>query len=76
MGMMLKYLVFFWSIFVLFSVLSDGGDPIRKAEDDATFLLSQTMSAFANKADNIKEQADNAKDKIKNFKLFKKNDQQ
>jgi|WetSurMetagenome_2_1015567.scaffolds.fasta_scaffold00050_20 hypothetical protein len=68
--LMLKYLILFWSIFVLFSVISDGGAPIRNAEDNMQSILSKTLNAFANQADNIKDQADNAKDKIKDFKIL------
>lgn len=65
MTIVLKYLILFWSLFVLFAVLSNGGTPIRNAEDEAQTILSKTMNAFADQADNIKDQADSAKDKIK-----------
>jgi hypothetical protein len=71
--LMLKYLILIWSLFVLYSVVSDGGAPIRQAESDAQTILSSTMNAFANQADKIRDQADTAKEKIKNLKLIKKN---
>jgi hypothetical protein len=67
MTILLKYLILFWSLFVLFSVLSDGGTPIRNAENDAQTIVSKTLNAFADQADNIKDQADSAKDKIKSL---------
>jgi hypothetical protein len=76
MTILLKYLILFWSIFVLFSVLSDGGAPIRDAEDNAQTMLSKTLNAFANQADNIKDQADTAKEKIKSITGMKKTQKQ
>jgi hypothetical protein len=75
MTIVLKYLILFWSLFVLFSVLSDGGTPIRNAQDDAQTLLSRTFNAFADQADNIKDQADSAKEKIKSLTSSKKKQQ-
>lgn len=75
MTLLLKYLVLMWSLFVLFSVLSDGGTPIRNAEDNAQTVLSRTLNAFADQADNIKGQADAAKEKIKSFTSSKKKEQ-
>jgi ElaB/YqjD/DUF883 family membrane-anchored ribosome-binding protein len=68
----LKYLIMFWSFFVLFSVLSDGGAPIRDMQNDAQTALDKTLTVFADKADSIKEQADKAKEKIKGLSILKK----
>lgn len=50
--------------------------PIRDAEDNAQTMLSKTLNAFANQADNIKDQADTAKEKIKSITGMKKTEKQ
>jgi hypothetical protein len=72
---MLKILKFFiaaWIIFAFVAVANNGGYKIRAIEGDAHKAVSKTISIVADKADNLKEQADTTKEKVKNITGVKK----
>jgi hypothetical protein len=67
MSVILKFLLGVWLIFAIVSAFMDGGTPLRNAEDEMHQLMSRTLNAFADQADHIKDQADSAKEKIRNL---------
>jgi|WetSurMetagenome_2_1015567.scaffolds.fasta_scaffold01957_7 hypothetical protein len=69
----LKCILSVWVIFVIFSSLLGGGQPIRNAEDNAHVIMSKTMNAFADQADNIKVQTDCAKSAVTKLAASKEN---
>ena len=68
----LKFLIAAWIIFAFVAVANNGGYKIRAMEGDTHKAVSKTINIVADKADSLKEQADTAKEKIKNIAGAKK----
>jgi hypothetical protein len=68
MSAIFKFILALWVIFALFAIFNDGGTPIRTAEKNTQKILSKTLNAVADQADNIREQAESAKESIINLK--------
>ncbi len=63
----LKLLVTAWILFAFAAVANNGGYKIRAMEADTHKVVSKTINVVADKADSLKEQADAAKEKVKNL---------
>ena len=68
----LKLFIAAWIIFAFAAVANNGGYKIRAIEGDTHRVVSKTINIVADKADSLKEQADTAKEKVKNIAGVKK----
>jgi hypothetical protein len=68
----LKLIIAAWIIFAFIAVANNGGYKIRAMEDGTHKAVSKTINVVADKADSLKEQADTAKDTVKNITRGKK----
>lgn len=72
---MLKYLKIIlagWVLFIVVSVAGGGGDQFRAANDKTNSVTQKVADFIADKADTLKEEADNIKDLVKNWAGGKK----
>ncbi len=68
----LKLAMIAWILFAFAAVANNGGYKIRAMESDTHKVVSKTINVMADKADSLKEQADVAKEKVKNITGVKK----
>jgi hypothetical protein len=68
----LKLIIAAWILFAFAAVANNGGYKIRAMEDGTHKAVSKTINIVADKADSLKEQADTAKEKVKNITGAKK----
>ncbi|HTZ16861.1 MAG TPA: hypothetical protein VMB78_00320 [Dissulfurispiraceae bacterium] len=69
---LLKLMIIAWILFAFAAVANNGGYKIRSMEEDTHRVISKTINIVADKADSLKEQADAAKEKVKNLAGAKK----
>lgn len=68
----LKILVAGWILFIVLSVIGGGGDQFRSIHDKTNGVTQKIADFISDKADGLKEDADNLKNRIKDWTGGKK----